>query len=282
MCGGNDHFAWKHPIFLKVCKGLRIVEGGVIVTNLGSSSWIRVGGSFSYPWPNDRWAASPIGPSSGGLAEDEADEEFRWSHYYGGFDGAPMASLLTKFRMPKIERYTSIGYSCMHLRLYSIVIRAHRLYEARMDLGWLSQKFLRSFAFNTVVDVSRKELQALRQRLEKSITSFTSRLREKIAQIIDCHLENEQISMIMRSLQPKFARHLMGFTHTDFGSLGKKPLGEQRLGDVSTISSVGLRPPRRYQIVGQTSGAYYLPPYVQYKPPAPSRPMTPTYLHPVL
>ena len=248
------------------------------------------------------------------------------------FDGAPMASLLTKFRMPKIERYTSIGYSCMHLRLYSIVIRAHRLYEARMvmlfpmslsgvaqhwfaslDISccrtWdgLAQKFLRSFAFNTVVDVSRKELQALRQRLEKSITSFTSRLREKIAQIIDCHLENEQISMIMRSLQPKFARHLMGFTHTDFGSLaqalyvieegiargmwpnsssfdskGKKPLGEQRLGDVSTISSVGLRPPKRYQIVGQTSGAYYLPPYVQYKPPAPSRPMTPTYLHPVL
>ena len=25
--------------------------------------------------------------------------------------------------------------------------------------------------------------------------------------------------MIMRSLQPKFARHLMGFPHIDFGSL---------------------------------------------------------------
>ena len=25
--------------------------------------------------------------------------------------------------------------------------------------------------------------------------------------------------MIMKSLQPKFARHLMGFPHTDFGSL---------------------------------------------------------------
>ena len=25
--------------------------------------------------------------------------------------------------------------------------------------------------------------------------------------------------MVVRSLQPKFARHLMGFPHTDFGSL---------------------------------------------------------------
>ena len=114
--------------------------------------------------------------------------------------------------------------------------------------------------------------------------------------------------MIMRSLQPKFARHLMRFPHTDFGSLvqalygieegitrglwlesspfdskGKKSLRGQRLGDVGAISLVGMRPPRRYQIVGQTFGFYYPPsPHMQYRPPAPSRPMTPTYLHLVL
>ena len=83
--------------------------------------------------------------------------------------------------------------------------------------------------------------------------------------------------MIMRSLQPRFARHLMGFPHTDFGSLvqalygiekgiarglwsesspidskGKKPSGGQRLGDVGVISSIGMRLPRHYQTVGQT------------------------------
>ena len=71
--------------------------------------------------------------------------------------------------------------------------------------------------------------------------------------------------MIMRSLQPRFARHLMGFPHTDFGSLvqalygieegiarglwsesssidpkGKRPLGGQRSGDVGAISSAGI------------------------------------------
>ena len=166
---------------------------------------------------------------------------------------------------------------------------------------------MRQFAFNTVIDVSRRELEALRQRLEESVTSFISRWREKISQIVDRPSEKDQISMIMRSLQPRFARHLMGFPHTDFGSLvqtlygieegiarglwsksspidskGKKPSGGQRLGDVGFISLAGMRPPRHYRTVGQTSGFYYPPsPHEQYRPPVPFRPMTSTYLHPV-
>ena len=38
----------------------------------------------------------------------------------------------------------------------------------------LAQEFLRQFAFNTIIDVSMRELEALRQRLEKSVTSFIS------------------------------------------------------------------------------------------------------------
>ncbi|XP_034677824.1 uncharacterized protein LOC117908338 [Vitis riparia] len=248
------------------------------------------------------------------------------------FDGAPVASLPTKFRMPEIERYTGIGCPRIHLRLYSTVMRAHGLDEAQivmlfpMSLSgavqrwfasldascrrtWddLAQEFLRQFAFNTVIDVSKRELEALRQRLEESVTSFISRWSEKISQIIDRPSEKDQISMIMKSLQPRFARHLMGFPHTDFRSLvqalygikegiarglwpessptdskGKKPSGGHRSRDISAISSAGMRPPRHYQTVGQTSGFYYpLSPHVQYRPPVPSRPMTPTYLHPV-
>ncbi|RVX21709.1 hypothetical protein CK203_001150 [Vitis vinifera] len=248
------------------------------------------------------------------------------------FDGAPVASLPAKFRMPEIERYTGIGCPRIHLRLYSTVMRAHGLDDAQMVMlfpmslsgaaqrwfaslevsrrrTWddLAQEFLRQFAFNTVIDVSRRELEALRQRSEESVTSFISRWREKISQIVDRPSERDQISMIMRSLQPRFARHLMGFPHTDFGSLvqalygieegiarglwsessptdskGKRPSGGQRLGDVGAISLAGMRPSRRYQTVGQTPGYYYPPsPHVQYRPPVPSRSMTPTYLHPV-
>ena len=69
------------------------------------------------------------------------------------------------------------------------------------------------------MDVSWRELEALRQRPDESITSFISHWREKITQIIDRPSERDQIIMIMRSLQPRFARHLISFPQTDFRSL---------------------------------------------------------------
>ncbi|KAL6347695.1 hypothetical protein AAG906_026224 [Vitis piasezkii] len=104
---------------------------------------------------------------------------------------------------------------------------------------------------------------------------------------------------------PRFARHLMGFPHVDFGSLvqalydieegiargmwpysspldskGKKSVIGQRSGYVNAISATRLRPPRYYQTVVQTFGVYYPPsPHVQYRSPVPFRPMSPTYLH---
>ena len=48
------------------------------------------------------------------------------------FDGLPVASLSTKFRMLKIERYMGIGCPRIHLRLYSTVMKAHGLDEAQM------------------------------------------------------------------------------------------------------------------------------------------------------
>ncbi|RVW56471.1 hypothetical protein CK203_072516 [Vitis vinifera] len=212
---------------------------------------------------------------------------------WNDFDGAPVVSLLTQFRMPEIESYTGIGCPKIHLRLYSSVMRAHGLDEAHLIM--LFPMSLSGAAHRW------RELEALRQGPDESVTSFISRWREKIAQIVDRPSEKDQISIILRSLQPRFARHLMGFPHTDFRSLvqalygieegiargfwpesspsdskGKKPLGGQRPGDVSAISSVGSRSPRRYQTFGQASGAYYPQRYVQYRPP---RLMAPTYLH---
>nr|CAN76654.1 hypothetical protein VITISV_042356 [Vitis vinifera] len=113
--------------------------------------------------------------------------------------GMPVASLPAKFRMPDIERYTGIGCPRLHLRLYSTVMRAHGLDESQMITlfllslsgaarrwfvslessrrrTWddLAREFLRQFSFNTVVDVSRRKLEALRQRSDESISSFIS------------------------------------------------------------------------------------------------------------
>ena len=45
------------------------------------------------------------------------------------FNGTLMTSLLRKFRMSDIERYTSIGCPHIHFRLYSTIMKAHELDE---------------------------------------------------------------------------------------------------------------------------------------------------------
>ena len=47
-------------------------------------------------------------------------------------DGIPAASLPAKFRMPDIERYSGIGCPKIRLRLYSTVMRAHRIDDAQL------------------------------------------------------------------------------------------------------------------------------------------------------
>ena len=88
----------------------------------------------------------------------------------------------------------------------------------------MGQEFIRQYSFNTVVDVSHKELETLKQRSSELVTSFISRWREKIAQIINRPSERDQINMIMRNLLPRFARHLMSFPQTNFGSLVQAPM----------------------------------------------------------
>ncbi|RVW50995.1 hypothetical protein CK203_107106 [Vitis vinifera] len=243
---------------------------------------------------------------------------------WDGYDDMPVAALPVEFRMPDIERYTGIGCPRIHLQLYSTVMRGHRLDEAQMIMlfplslsgaaqrwfasldpsrrrTWadLGQEFIRQYSFNTIVDVSRRELEALRQGPDETVTSFISRWREKIAQIIDRPSERDQISMIMRSLQPRFARHLMGFPQTDFGSLvqalygieegisrglwadsspsdskGKKSGSGPRPSDVGTIGMTGHRSSRRPPFQSQFLGTpYQMIQHDQYRPVAPIRPV---------
>ncbi|WKA00121.1 hypothetical protein VitviT2T_018511 [Vitis vinifera] len=214
---------------------------------------------------------------------------------WDGYDDMPVAALPVEFCMLDIERYTGIGCPRIHLQLYNTIMRRHRLDEAQMIMlfplslssaaqrwfvsldpsrrrTWadLGQEFIRQYSFNTIVDVSRRELEALRQGPDESVISFISRWREKIAQIINRPSERDQISMIMRSLQPRFARHLMGFSQTDFDSLvqalygieegisrglwadsspsdskGKKSGSGPRPSDVGTIGMIGHQSSRR-------------------------------------
>ena len=159
-------------------------------------------------------------------------------------DGIPAASLPAKFRMPDIERYSGIGCPKIHLRLYNTVMRAQGIDDAQlvalfpMSLSGVAQRwlasiepsrlrtwedmaheFLTQFAFSADIDVSRQELEAARQKLDESISSFVSHWRAKVAGMIDRPKEQDQIDIVIRNLQPRFARCLVGIPFQDLKSL---------------------------------------------------------------
>ncbi|RVX01335.1 hypothetical protein CK203_031314 [Vitis vinifera] len=74
---------------------------------------------------------------------------------------------------------------------------------------------------------------------------------------IDRPLERDQIQMVLRSLQPRIARHVIG---------GKKPFGGQRSVDVSAIGSSSQGPLRRHQSVPQLLETHPSYPLQQYRP----------------
>ncbi|XP_034672433.1 uncharacterized protein LOC117904016 [Vitis riparia] len=185
----------------------------------------------------------------------DPDEMISWDDP----DDVPVATLPVSFRMPDIKRYAGVGCPRIHLRLYSTVMRALGLDEAQlltlfplslsgMTQRWyaslessrrrtwedLAQEFLRQYSFSSDTSVTRRELEFLRQGSDESVSSFISRWREKAAEMIERPTERDQMSMFLRSLHPRFARHLTGVPFQDFRSL------VQALFDVDDGISRGL------------------------------------------
>ena len=128
-----------------------------------------------------------------------------------GFDSALVTSLLPKIRMPDMELYTGRGCPRTHfmrgmglgeaqlimlfpLSLSSVAQSWFVTLDASRRWTWedFSHEFIRQFSFNTVIDVTRRELEAMRQGAHEIATSFISRWREKVIQMIDCPLERER------------------------------------------------------------------------------------------
>ena len=61
----------------------------------------------------------------------------------------------------------------------------------------MAHEFLTQFAFNANIDVSRRELEATRQRSDKFISSFVSRWRAKVVGMVDQPKKQDQTEMVL-------------------------------------------------------------------------------------
>ncbi|RVW67287.1 hypothetical protein CK203_065055 [Vitis vinifera] len=204
-------------------------------------------------------------------------------------DGIPAASLPAKFRMPDIEPGGPLSMS-----LSGAAQRWFASVEPSRLRTWedVAREFLTQFAFSADIDVSRRELKATRQRPDESISSFITRWRAKVAGMIDRPKEQDQIDMVLRNLQPRFARRLVGIPFQDLRSLvhaafsveeamarglwtdtatspdskGKKLIGPlTRSGEVGAISYRHQRPAHHFAYRPPTVRAPFSLPQCQYQ-----------------
>ncbi|RVW25597.1 hypothetical protein CK203_107694 [Vitis vinifera] len=113
-------------------------------------------------------------------------------------------------------------------RLADTVMRAHRIDDAQLVV--LFPMSLSGAAHRCAdIDVSRRDLEATRQRSNESISFFVSRWRAKVAGMIDRPKKQGQIDMVLQNLQLSvegaIARGLWTNTTPFPDSKEKKPVG---------------------------------------------------------
>ncbi|KAL6321377.1 hypothetical protein AAG906_016432 [Vitis piasezkii] len=204
-------------------------------------------------------------------------------------DGILVASLPTKFCMLDIERYSGIGCPNIHLRLYNTVMRAHGIDDAQlvtlfpMSLSGTAQRwfasvessrlctwedvaheFLTQFAFSVDIDVSRRELEATRQRPDESISSFVIRWRAKMS--CGHSISRSRVWFKTFSVEKAIAQGLW-MTSPSPDKKGKRIVrSSSRFGEVDTISYQHERPAHHSYYRSPTTKAHLSHLQHQYQP----------------
>ncbi|RVW95514.1 hypothetical protein CK203_028727 [Vitis vinifera] len=151
----------------------------------------------------------------------------------------------------------------------------------------VAREFLTQFAFSADIDVSRRELEATRQRPEESISSFVTRWRAK-------WLDLRSLVQAAFSVEEAIARGLWTDTTSSPDSKGKKLIGP--LVDLERLALlvISIGGPRITQLIGLLQSEPFSLPQYQYQPdyvqepyiaqtsmqPRPSHPRAATHRHP--
>ncbi|RVW45384.1 hypothetical protein CK203_107381 [Vitis vinifera] len=150
---------------------------------------------------------------------------------------------------PPVQSAPQVGAFVLHGKTeatpYSVVAHAQccLLSSAcqilRDTWGSGAPEFLRRYSFNTIVDVSRRGLEALRQRPDESVTSFISHISWVFLILILTHLVQA-----IYGIEDGIAKGLWAESSAS-NSKGKKPGSDSKPSDVGTIGMMSHRSSRR-------------------------------------
>ncbi|XP_065863082.1 uncharacterized protein [Euphorbia lathyris] len=153
-------------------------------------------------------------------------------------------ALPLKFRLPDMKKFDGTGDPTAHMNQYVAVMKPTILTEDQVlglfntylegaALTWfhalpmvtkkdwkeLAKSFIAQYSFNTMLEVTLKELESTKQQARESFSDFVKRWRAKVAVMKQKPLEQDQIRMVVGNTLPYIKNELRYMPFTDFNQM---------------------------------------------------------------
>ncbi|XP_077249459.1 uncharacterized protein LOC143888967 [Tasmannia lanceolata] len=158
----------------------------------------------------------------------------------------PGVTLPPKFRMPDFDKYDGTGCPWSHLRSFISNLEGYGLSPEQIakvfpmsltgvakkwflhlkpeELGTLDEianKFVEQFSMEEGIEVTKRDLKAIKQGPQETFTSFVRRWRRKAAQMTNRPSEEDQIKIVVKNLSPQYYHFMATQYYSDFNHLIK-------------------------------------------------------------
>ena len=145
----------------------------------------------------------------------------------------PNVRLPPKFKMPTLDRFDGIGCLKSHLKMYMRTMQPLGATEkllaqifqntlTRATLRWflnlddararswedIYREFQNQYKYNIEMDVTGRDLEATKQESKESFSTFITKWRSKIAQMMNRPSEEEKLTIIVKNLLLVYHKYL--------------------------------------------------------------------------
>ncbi|XP_030949873.1 uncharacterized protein LOC115973769 [Quercus lobata] len=127
----------------------------------------------------------------------------------------PNAKLPPKFKMPILDKFDGISCLKSHLKMWFL-----NLDDARAK-SWedICQEFHKQYKYNMEVDITRRDLETTKQEPKESFSTFITKWRANVAQMMSRPSEEEQLAMVVKNLLSVYHKDLFAQYFPNFKAL---------------------------------------------------------------
>ena len=145
----------------------------------------------------------------------------------------PDVRLPPKFKMPTSDKFDGTSCPKSHLKMYIRAMQPLGATKELLDqmfqntltgstLRWFLNlddararsredihcKFHNQYKYNTEVDIIRRDLETMKQELKESFSTFITKWRSKVAQMMNRPTKEEQLTLVVKNLLPVYHKYL--------------------------------------------------------------------------